>query len=82
MCQNLPVNSFKWKRNMLKFNEEFIKNYDEDSDKDYILEVGLEYLKDLHDLHSDLRFLQEMMKINKRNKHLCNLYDKRTILFT
>ena len=28
---------------MLKFNEDFIKNYDEDSDKRYILEVDVEY---------------------------------------
>ena len=82
MCQKLPLNSFKWKQNMLKFNEEFIKNFDEDSDKEYILEVGLEYLNDLHDFHSDLCFLPEMMKINKRNKLLCNLYDKKTMLFT
>ena len=39
MSQKLPVNGFKWKKNMLKFNEEFIKNYDEDSDKGYILEI-------------------------------------------
>ena len=61
---------------ILKFNEDFIKNYDEDSDKGYIFEVDVEYPKNLHDLHSDLRFLPERMKINKFNKLLCNLYDK------
>ena len=45
-----------------KFNEEFIKNYDEDNDKGYILEVDVEYPKNLHDLHSDLPFLPERMK--------------------
>ena len=34
-----------WKKNMSKFNEEFIKNYDEDSDKGYILEVDAKYPK-------------------------------------
>ena len=77
MSQKLPVNSFKWKTNMLKFNEEFIKNYDEDSDKGYILEVDIEYPKDLDDLHSDLPFLPEKMKINKCNKLVCNMYDKK-----
>ena len=33
MSQKLPLDGFKWKKNMLKFNEEFTKNYDEDSDK-------------------------------------------------
>ena len=37
MSQKLPVSGYKWKKNMLKFNEEFIKNYDEDSDKGYII---------------------------------------------
>ena len=64
------------KKNMLTFNEEFIKNYDEDSDKGYILEVDVEYPKDLQDLHSDLPFLPERMKTNKCSKFGCNFYDK------
>ena len=47
MSQKLPVDGFKWKKDMLKFNEEFIKNYDEDSDKGYVLEVDVEYPKHL-----------------------------------
>ena len=50
---------------MLKFNEELIKNYDEDSDKEYILEVDVKYLENLHGLHRDLPFLPERMKIGK-----------------
>ena len=59
-----------------KFNEDFIKDYDEDSDKGYILEVDVEYPKNIHDLHSDLPFLPERMKINKCNQLVCNLYDE------
>ena len=76
MSQKLFVDGFKWKKNMLKFNEDFIKNYDEDSDKGYILEADVEYPKNFHDLHSDLPFLPERMKINKCNKLVCNLCDK------
>ena len=47
MSQKLPVNGFKWKKNMLKFNEKFIKNYDKYSDKGYILVVDVEYPKHL-----------------------------------
>ena len=64
------------------FNENFIKNYDEDSDKRYIFEVDIEYPKNLHDLRSDLSFLPERTKINKCSKLVCNLYDKKTVLFT
>ena len=37
----------------------------------------LNTLKNLHDLHSDLPFLPERMKIDKCNKLVCNLYDKK-----
>ena len=63
-------------KNILKFKEDFIKNYDEDSNKGYIFEADIEYPKNLHDLHGDLPFLTERMKINKCNKLVCNLYDK------
>ena len=61
---------------MLKFHEEFIKNYDKNSDKGYILEVDAEYPKNLNYLHSDLPLLPERMKINKSSKLLSNLYDE------
>ena len=77
MYQKLPVSGFKWKKNMSNFTEEFIKNYDEDSDKGYILEVDLKYPTKLHDLHRDLPLLPERMKIDKCKKPVCNLYYKK-----
>ena len=82
MSQNLPVGGFKWIDTSLidkKFNKfiKLIKNYDKESDEGYILEVDIEYPKKLHDLHSDLPFLPERMKINKCSKLVCSLYDKR-----
>ena len=72
-CLQMDLNE---KIYILKFNEDFIKNYDEDSNKGYILEVDVEYSKNLHDLHSDLPFLPERMKINKCIKLVCKQYDK------
>ena len=43
MSQKLPANGFKWVKNISKIDEEFIKNYDEDSDKGYIIEVDVKY---------------------------------------
>ena len=60
-----------------KIDEDFIKNYDENSDKGHILEADVEYSKNLHDLHSDLPFLPERMKIHRCKKLVCKLYDKK-----
>ena len=46
MSQKLPVDGFEWveeEEDLLKSNASFIKNYDENSDKGYILEVDVEY---------------------------------------
>ena len=48
MSQKLPVNGFMWYDDYLSdFNEEFIKNYNENSDMGYFLEVDVEYPKKL-----------------------------------
>ena len=64
-------------KNVSKFHEKFIKRFDEDSNKEYIFEVDIEFPKDLQNLHSDLPFLSERMKIKKCNKLVCNLFDKK-----
>ena len=80
--KTLTVDDLKWKKKMIICNEVFLKSYDEDSDKGYILELDIKYPNDLHDLHSNLPFLTETMKINKCNKLVCNLYNEDLILFT
>ena len=56
-----------------------MKTYDKNSNKGYILEVNIEYPKNLHDLHShsDLPFLPERIEIRKMQQAIvCNLCDK------
>ena len=76
ISQKLPVNNFKWVEDTSKVNEEFIKNYNENSNIGYILEVDVKYPKKLYDLHSDLPFLPRRMKIDKCKKLVCNLQNK------
>ena len=45
MSQKLPVNGFKWAEELSEFDERFIKNYDEYINKEYFLEVDIEYSK-------------------------------------
>ena len=42
-------------KKLSKFNEDFIKNYDENSNKEYFLEVDIDYLKKNFNLHKDLK---------------------------
>ena len=67
-------------KNVSKLDEKFTKICDEDSNKGYILELDVQYPKDLHNLHSDLPFLSERMKIKNYNKIVCNLYDKKYVV--
>ena len=76
MSQELPVNGFKWVKNLPKFNEILIRNYDKNSDKGYFLEVDVDYPKKLFNLHKDLSFLPERKKVNKVEKLTCNIEDK------
>ena len=76
MSKKLPVNGFEWVTDLHKFNEDFIKNYDENGDVGYFLEVDIEYPKKLFDLHKDLPFLPERKKIGKVEKLVCAIEDK------
>ena len=79
ISKKLPVKGFRWldSDKINETNEEFIKNYNENDNKGYIIEVDVRYPKRLHELHSDLPFLPERMKIDKSNKLVCNLFNKK-----
>ena len=77
MSQKLSGNGFKWINDVTGIDGEFIRNYNEDSDKGYILEVDDKYPRKLHDLHSALPFLPKRMKIDKCKKLVCNLRNKK-----
>ena len=78
MSEKLPMNGLKWVSDISGMNEKFVKSYNKkNSDKGYILEVDLDYPSKLHKLHSDMPFLPERMKIDKTQKLVCNLRDKK-----
>ena len=59
-----------------QFNEDFIKNYNQESDQGYFLEVAVQYFEKLHEFDNDLPFLPERMKIEKVEKLVANVHDK------
>ena len=76
MSENLPVDGFKWVKDLSQFNEDFTKKYDKNSNKGYFLEVDAEYPKKLFNLHKGLPFLSERKKVKKLKKLICNVQDK------
>ena len=82
MSQKFPINEFEWIKDIFQFNEDFIKNYNEESDEGYFFDVGVYCSEKLHELHDDLPFLPEGMKLEKVKKLFANLRDKLNTSFT
>ena len=77
MIQPLPTGRFKWVGDVGRFTPEKTGRLAKRGSKGYLLEVDVKYPKELHDLHNDLPFMCEKMKINKVEKLVPNLHDKR-----
>ena len=75
ISQKITVNSFECIEDTSQFNEEFIKNRNEESDEGYFLKVDVSYPETLYELHNDLPFLPECMKIEKTEKLATNLHN-------
>ena len=64
MSQYLPTGNFRWmtEKQISKLN---VARYNENSEKGLILEVDLEYPKELHDLHNDYPLAPEKVCVKK-----------------
>ena len=77
MSQKLPVNNFEWIKDTSQFNEDFIKTIMKNVKNIlYFFEVDVQYPEKLLELHNDLPFLPERIKIEKVEKLVANLHDK------
>ena len=68
MSKILPTGNFQWIEDTLIFTEDYIKNYNENSDIGYLLVVDVTYPEDLYEKHSYLPFLPEKITIDKSLK--------------
>ena len=80
MTEKLPVRRFRWMDDISKIDEDFVKDYDKNNNKGYILDVDIDYPSKLHNLHSDFPFLPERMVINNTKKLVRNLNDKKNYI--
>lgn len=78
MMQHLPVRGFQWCDK--EFTAADIQNISDDSEIGYILEVDLDYPKELHEFHNDYPFCAENRNIpgtENVRKLLLTLFDKK-----
>ena len=64
MSQYLTTGKFRWMEKK-KFDKLDLNKYTDDSQTSLILEVDLEYPKELHDLHNDFRLAPEQVQVNE-----------------
>ena len=76
MINNLPGHGFKWKKGE-DFTLEKIDKLVKKDKRGYLLEVDVEYPKELHENHNELPFLVKKMKIGREKKLVPNLKDKK-----
>ena len=76
MIKNLPTHGFKWKKGE-DFTPGKIDKLVKKEKRGYILEVDVEYPKELHENHNELPFLAERMKIGREEKLVPNLKNKK-----
>ena len=79
MINNLPGHGFKWKKGE-DFTLEKIDKLVKKDKRGYLLEVDVEYPKELHENHNELPFLVKKMKIGREKKLVPNLKDKKEYL--
>ena len=77
MSEKLPIKGFKWIVDISEIDENFVKSYNKNSSKGYVLKVDVDYPRELQNLHCDLPFLPEKMVVNNTKKLICNLQDKK-----
>ena len=73
MSQLLPTGNFRW----VNIDPSQIHNLITSKIKGYLLEVDIRYPTELHNSHNDLPFMCERMEINKVEKLVPNLRDKK-----
>ena len=66
MSQKFSVDYFGWIKETSQFNEDFKKNYNEESDEGCFVEVDVQHLEKLHKPYNDLPSLLERMKIERK----------------
>ena len=75
-CSHLPTGRFKWVEDPDK-PKGCISKWAKEAGKGYLLEVDVSYPNHLHDLHSDLPFMCEKMKIKGVPKLIPNLFNNK-----
>ena len=76
MRKTLPVDDFEWAKDLSIYTENSVKNYDENSNRGCILEVDIDYPKQLWKGHKDSSFLADKIILDNTVKLVTSIKDK------
>ena len=68
MSPKLPLNDFKWVKKLSKFDESFIKSYDENSDQGYFPEVDVVHIRALKQALNHGLILKKLQRVIQFNQ--------------
>lgn len=79
MLQFLPTSEFEWlnENELTSFTRDKILSLSDEEEIGYIFEANVQYPNNLHDLHNNLPFLPESIKIKNTSRLCATLYDKK-----
>ena len=70
MLQKLPVNNFEWIKDTSELNEDFMKNFNEESDEGFFLKLMFNILKTYMNFIMIYHFYLKEWKLKKKLKSL------------
>ena len=76
MYKKLPIDNFMWEQDLPVLTDDFIENYNEDSDRGYLFHVDITYPQEIPELHADLPFLPDKTQVDQVNKLVAFVHDK------
>ena len=76
------ASNFEWVEDTSSFNEDFMKNYNKETNEGCFLQVNVQYLYKLHELHNNYHFYLKELKLKTSKSLLLICLIKLNMVFT
>ena len=80
MLQKLPISKFEWIEDTSKFVEDFIKSYNEESNKGYFLEVDVQHPEKLQRKNENQKIEKLVTYLNDKIEYFIHIRNLKAII--